>query len=148
MKNWTWQAKLAAIGTVLLLVAFVMFLTGCQEEQKVWGQGDPPADYQSMFGNDNAARLDYVHTGYINELILKVQRLTEQIASLEKLNSKQHRTMGETDIRAFKRLDRLDGQVKELYGEPPTWGGEPFPTPRPETGVFTYNSDVLAKPEE
>lgn len=54
--------------TVLLasLLMLAVILSGCQEQQTTWGQGDPPADWQNMFGDTNIARLDFVQTNTIN----------------------------------------------------------------------------------
>ena len=57
---------LAAIGTVLLVIAGACFLSGCTETQK-WATGDPPVDYIANFGNDNIARLAFVQGQRIDE---------------------------------------------------------------------------------
>lgn len=67
-------AILAVLGVCVLMAC----LTGCIEEQqapKLWGQGDPPADWQEFFGNDNNSRLNYMQSQYID-------RLTQQIWEL------------------------------------------------------------------
>ena len=50
----------------IVLAGIICLLTGCQEQQKVWRQGDPPADYQEFFGNSNTARLNYVQAQILN----------------------------------------------------------------------------------
>ncbi len=65
----TWQNILATIGTILLLVAVVMFLFGCnqQNKTKVWGRGELPANYISFFGSDNTARLNKAQNDLLNK---------------------------------------------------------------------------------
>lgn len=55
---WLWVAMLAVVALVW----------GCNETQQrqVWGQGDPPAAWQDMFGNENIARLNFVQSNVIN----------------------------------------------------------------------------------
>ena len=50
------------ISLVILGLLALSLIAGCQEEQKVWGKGDPPMAYQEIFGNDPTARLNYVQT--------------------------------------------------------------------------------------
>ena len=56
--------------TVLLasLLMLVVILSGCQEQQVVWGVGDPPIEWQASFGNDNLARLNYVQSGILDRV--------------------------------------------------------------------------------
>ena len=55
---------------VIILTILSLVMCGCEEaqQQRLWGQGDPPADYQRMFGNSNIARLNFVQTNTINEM--------------------------------------------------------------------------------
>ena len=92
--------NLRGIG-ILLLILFVAMLSGCQEAQK-WGQGDPPAEWQTMFGNGNLSRLNFVQTDRINKLNADLEALTE-------LNSEQHKKLGETDIMFHGRIEALEG---------------------------------------
>lgn len=50
----------------VIVMVTATLLAGCQESQRVWGQGELPVDYQEMFGNSNSARLDYAQTQIIN----------------------------------------------------------------------------------
>ena len=55
--------KWTEIWLVMAVLAMVALLfAGCQEAQQTprdWGQGDLPVAWQSMFGNDNLAHLNY-----------------------------------------------------------------------------------------
>ena len=50
---------------IVVIVSMVM-IVGC-EEPKLWGKGDPPQDWQDVFGNDNLARLNFKQTETINK---------------------------------------------------------------------------------
>ena len=47
------------ILVVVVLLAIALLVCGCQEEQKVWGIGETPTEYQEYFGNGNNARLNH-----------------------------------------------------------------------------------------
>ena len=53
---------------VMLILAAVLLLAGCVEQEKPqqWGQGNPPDRWQQTFGNDNIARLNYVQSEMLN----------------------------------------------------------------------------------
>jgi hypothetical protein len=64
------------IVLMFIAMAVILLLMGCTEsEQPVYGNGEPPAEYQDYFGNDNGARLDFVQNQAISELALRVQVL-------------------------------------------------------------------------
>ena len=76
---------------VILTVGMVlMLLSGCQDEQqngsKVWGDGNPPADYVQMFGDDNIARLNFVQNEFINRHNQVLIELQTRIQALEMEN--------------------------------------------------------------
>ncbi len=127
--------------TVLLtsLLMVVVILSGCQEQQVIWGQGDPPADWQDMFGNDNIARLDFVQTNTINKqqgilygtkdpnslgairaivaLESRIESIGQLLTEFRTINAQQHRKLGETDIRFHDRLKQSEEygfRIKEL----------------------------------
>ena len=122
--------ELSIVIIVLLLLTFVM--CGCNEAQKQWGNGDPPAEWQDWFGNENTARLDFVQTQALDRqqsviygtdqkqpdgTVKHVMGLLERIAAFEKLNSEQHRKMGETDISLHTRLDALESENTEAMND-------------------------------
>lgn len=51
---------------ITVVLAVLMLIAGCEEEQVKWGQGDPPEKWQSDFGNDNIARLNFVQSNLID----------------------------------------------------------------------------------
>ncbi len=63
--------------TILItLMITAILITGCEESQKkVWGQGDPSAEYQGFFGNDNNARLNFIQSQAIDSLLKRVAKL-------------------------------------------------------------------------
>jgi hypothetical protein len=75
------RVDVVAATIAIILVALI---SGCGGEQQVeqapvWGQGDLPADYQAVFGNDNIARLVYMqnqvqnrHAAVIREIAIRV----------------------------------------------------------------------------
>lgn len=117
---------------IVALVVISILLAGCQEEQKskVWGKGELPAPWRELFGKDNISRLNFAQTEASNRhqalifgvnvkdpngqpvrkrgLIERVKALEEQIEALEKLNSAQHKKIGETQIRFQERLLALE----------------------------------------
>ena len=64
---------------MLILVMICVLLVGCTETQQSpqYGTGDPPADYQEYFGNDNGARLDFMQNKAIGELAARIERLED-----------------------------------------------------------------------
>lgn len=44
----------------ILLICLAVLLCGCQEEQQVWGTGEPTPDWEGYFGNGNLSRLNFV----------------------------------------------------------------------------------------
>lgn len=72
---------------VILIMAAIALLSGCQEERKQgkWGEGDPPAKFQNIFGNENNARLNFIQSQAISELATRVRTLeAENPAELAK----------------------------------------------------------------
>ena len=49
----------------------------------VWGKGDPPANWQKYFGNDNMARLNYIQTQTANKQGQTIAELVERVRKLE-----------------------------------------------------------------
>lgn len=71
---------------ILILLGLAFVVCGCQEAQqtqRVWGQGDPPADWQDFFGNDNISRLDFVHSQLLQRHADELVQLTDRIKELE-----------------------------------------------------------------
>jgi hypothetical protein len=89
------------LAMVLAAITFSVVCGGCQEERKVWGQGEPPGDYTKWFGNDNMARLNFVQTERLNIL-------SQQIAALAEQNAAQHKILGESDIDLYGRVRKLE----------------------------------------
>jgi hypothetical protein len=66
------------IKNIIFIVVIVLatLFAGCTEsERPVYGQGNPPAEYQEVFGNENGARLDFVQNRAISELSARIGRL-------------------------------------------------------------------------
>lgn len=63
---------------VLLLIVLTIALTGCQEEKKVWGKGELPADWIETFGDDNQSRLLYVESQIIDKINKRLIVLEEE----------------------------------------------------------------------
>ena len=121
---------------VVVLAVIALLACGCQEEQKVWGQGETPVEYQEYFGNSNTARFDYVQNRTINRnsqvifdpngIIVYVAKLDARTKTLEianpnakitafvSLNSEQHKKIGETQIRSVERITALEDRVKKI----------------------------------
>ncbi len=55
------------IVLLIVLILALLFLGGCNEERKVWGQGDPTAEWRGYFGNGNLSRLNFVQTEMMNK---------------------------------------------------------------------------------
>ena len=61
---------------ILILMIACVLLSGCTEAEKpVYGKGNPPAEYQELFGNDNSARLDFMQNRAIEQLSKRIARL-------------------------------------------------------------------------
>lgn len=98
--------------TTVFLLAMALVLSSCgKEEPRKWGKGEPPAEYQDLFGNSNNARLDFVQTDRINQhqniiygfnqqtpdgnvqrkrgLIERITALEDEIANLKKPKKKR-----------------------------------------------------------
>lgn len=69
----------------VVLIMFVLAV-GCQEEQKVWGQGELQADWTEFFGTGNGSRLDFVQTQRINAHNATLQELIKRVQILEAEN--------------------------------------------------------------
>ena len=63
-----------------LVITALVFVMGCNESQKQWGEGDPPADYIESFGNENTARLSYV----LEQRLIKIQALIHGVDTKDK----------------------------------------------------------------
>lgn len=78
------KTELYLVAIVLAVMALVF--CGCQEEQRaVWRQGELPTEFQSFFGNDNNARLNFVQTQTLNS---HAQTLNKQANELAQLNDR------------------------------------------------------------
>ena len=67
-----------------VVVLVIILMSGCQnQQQKVWGIGELPAEWQEFFGNDNTARLDLAQTEAINNQGKLVTELVERVSKLE-----------------------------------------------------------------
>ncbi|KKL66275.1 hypothetical protein LCGC14_2146590 [marine sediment metagenome] len=53
----------------------------------VWGQGNPPDNWQSFFGNENIARLNFVQTQMLNKQEKDMVLLIERVRVLEDANT-------------------------------------------------------------
>lgn len=126
--------KLSFIVAVLAAVAFLV--CGCQEEQKIWGQGETSTEYQEYFGNSNTARFGYVLAQTTNRntvaifdpngILAYIAKLDARIKTLEaanpnakieafvSLNSEQHKKIGQTQIRSFERITALEDRVNKI----------------------------------
>ena len=82
-KGRKYDVLLAMIAIAVICVGMFL-LQGCSADQQieqapVWGEGDLPAEYLAVFGNDNVARLVYMqnqvqnrHAALIRELAIRV----------------------------------------------------------------------------
>ena len=71
----------------IVLLVIALLVSGCNEAQRpVYGQGDPSAEFQQFFGNDNGARLDFIQNQIIVELRDKmIKDMEVRIKALEAL---------------------------------------------------------------
>lgn len=69
----------------IVLMVIVLLVSGCNEAQRpVYGQGNPPAQWQVMFGNSNGSRLDFLQNQAIVKLRDKtINELTARVIALE-----------------------------------------------------------------
>ena len=75
-----------------------------------WGQGDPPLDYQSTFGNDNNARLDFMQT----------QAIASQAEALAELRKEIKKVSDDVfKITTWTRPDDVNKETLELNEQPP-----------------------------
>lgn len=73
------------IAVITLVVAGAILIFGGQpQEDKVWGQGDLPADWQEFFGKDNISRVNFVQMQVLNK---QGQAMVELIKRVEKLEA-------------------------------------------------------------
>lgn len=80
-------------------------LTPDPNEPPLYGQGDPPAEYQAMFGNDNGARLDYVQNQVINRQGQAIAVLAERVMVLE---------IAEPNDMEIEMPDTIEPPIKQL----------------------------------
>ncbi len=106
--NITWQGVLAAMGTVLLLIAAIWSLAGCTETQKkpVWGKGELPADYQTIFGNTNPSRLNYVQQLQIDKHAKVIAELARRVIAIEAVDPNEVEV---EKLRVYKDADSTYG---------------------------------------
>ncbi len=71
----------------IVLLVIALLVSGCNEAKRpVYGQGNPPAEWQVMFGNSNGARLDFIQNQAIVELRDKtIKDMEVRIKALEAL---------------------------------------------------------------
>lgn len=103
------------------LLALSLLACGCQEQQKVWGKGEPSEEWLGFFDNSNISRLNYFQTQVIDNQAMLIADLVAKVKGLEEvtdpnfveLNARQHEKMGETDIRFHKRILALEAAQPE-----------------------------------
>ena len=125
------------IAILLALALLVGVCGGCNEAQQapqqVWGQGSPPAVWQSWFGNGNLARLNFVQTQRIDQYqgliygldtknpdgkAIHKRGLIERVTSLESLIERVKK-LEDTEKRKLARWEKAGEKLLELDG-----GGE------------------------
>ena len=78
----------------VVMVIAICFVTGCADEQrsdpKVWGQGNPPAEWQKNFGNDNLSRFNFIQTQNMNKIGNALADLSERVKVLESPKAEDH----------------------------------------------------------
>ena len=82
-----------AIMLVCIAVAVLIFLSGCQEQQR-WGQGELPENHVRFFGKSNTARLDFVQNNAINNQGQIIAELVERVRVLEEINNSKSEDNG------------------------------------------------------
>ena len=123
---------LAAMITVSVLCG------GCQRERKVWGQGEPPAEYTDFFGNDNMARLNFVQTERFNAL-------NQNLVEFAKENAEQHKMLAEADVYFHERLKVLEAVDPNDYRGPQ---GPPGEDCRSDSSWIELISDSCGKAKD
>ncbi len=86
------KIELCIVVVFVITMVAILLLAGCQDEQKtpptkVYGKGDPSAEWRSYFGNGNMARLNFVQTQTVNGLGQAVAVLAERVRKLEDPNN-------------------------------------------------------------
>ena len=64
---------------MILVVVICLGCGGCQEEVKVWGNGDLPVEWSVTFGEENISRLAFVNTQRVNKLGTMIEELKKSI---------------------------------------------------------------------
>jgi len=68
----------------IVMVVIAALVGGCTESKApVWGKGELPAEYTSIFGNNNGARLDYVQNQMIDKHNKVIAELAKRVIALE-----------------------------------------------------------------
>ena len=125
-KDRKYDVLLAMIAIVIVGVGMFL-LTGCTEGQQVeqapvWGEGELPAEYQAIFGNDNVARLVYMqnqvqnrHAAVIRELAIRV--LTMEGVDPNDVAPHTHKGDGIYPGLLDARVEVLEDKVSFLHQE-------------------------------
>jgi len=105
--------KTLEVLVVILMLTWVICVSlvfVCQKVRKPpqWGNGDPPAQWQEQFGNDNGARLDFIQSRLIENQGKALTKVVAEIESLKKLNAEQHKKLGETDVKFHERIKAME----------------------------------------
>ena len=106
------KTRMIKLCWIVVVVCWIVFLSGCQEQQqaKKWGEGDPPAEYQVFFGNDNNARLDFMQT----------QAIASQAEALAELRKEIKKVSDDVfKITTWTRPDDVNKETLELNEQPP-----------------------------
>ncbi len=121
------KSEVCIITAVLVVIA--LLACGCQEQQTVWGKGQPPEEWLGFFDNSNLSRFNYFQAQIMDRQGQVILQLAEKVERLEgvadpnkfndfvELNAKQHEKMGKTDIRFHKRiliLEEVDSNEPNL----------------------------------
>ena len=104
----------------LVLIVICLLLVGCQEAQKVWGEGDLPADWESYFGSSNISRLlhhrivEEEETKLIREQIdLYCAREFEKLRKANKQNEIKIQTLIDKNTVLKERIKKLEKLKKD-----------------------------------
>ncbi len=111
--------KKERILVMALLIAIAFMVCGCQEEQKVWGRGNPPAEWQEYFGNDNTARLDFIQTEAVKrqEVMLYGGQINDPNGKPIKINGIVSRLIyleSENPAELARRVGKLETEINKL----------------------------------
>ena len=106
--------RIEASLIVVTLAVIALLVCGCQEEQKVWGQGETPTDYQEFFGNGNNARLNHKQNQIIDSQTAILYGITTK-----DLNGQTVRKRG-----LIERVKELEADVLSLMKKPELPNGE------------------------